>query len=175
MAGYIKKNRKWTNLIKYDFDYCYLLELEYQKIKKMRKYFNKSRIDAMWSFTVRDLDLCMKLIDIIAERDSVTRTFTDIVTSNMNIKFEKIPDTSLSQMKIEDTGTVTFPRYVNERNEKRFFRKEPIAEQRADTEPYRGEYGRSHRIGYLQEELRRRKALHLYNLIREYRMYYWWD
>ena len=38
MAGYIKKNRKWTNLIKYDFDYSYLLELEYQKIRKMRDY-----------------------------------------------------------------------------------------------------------------------------------------
>lgn len=175
MAGYIKKNRKWTNLIKYDFDYSYLLELEYQKIRKMRDYFNKSQLDEMWSFTVRDLTLCMKLIDIIKERDPVSNTYTTIVAENTWHESKPTENPELHQLIIKETGEITYPRYVNERNERRFFRDTLIAKQRADKEPYRGEMGRNHRIAMYQDELRRRKAMHLYNMIREYRMYYWWD
>jgi hypothetical protein len=59
------------------------------------------------------------------------------------------------------------PVYVNIRNEKRFFRNTPIKDAVAED---RREYSI-----HLTISLRRQKALHLYHMIREYKLFGWWD
>lgn len=51
------------------WDFSYLLILEYHKIKEMRDYHQKRQFFEGWEYVVRDLSLCLKLIDIILERD----------------------------------------------------------------------------------------------------------
>lgn len=59
------------------------------------------------------------------------------------------------------------PVYVNTRNEKRFFRRTPIKDALA-------EESRELSI-HLGISLRQQKALHLYHMIREYKLFGWWD
>ena len=60
-----------------------------------------------------------------------------------------------------------FPVYVNIRNEKRFFRRTPIKDAQAQ--------GNRDLAIYATVSLRQQKALHLYHLIREYKLLGWWD
>ena len=59
------------------------------------------------------------------------------------------------------------PVYINVRNERRFFRKTPIKESLAED--------RREWAIHLKISLRQRKALHLYHMIREYKLFDWWD
>ena len=60
-----------------------------------------------------------------------------------------------------------YPVYVNVKNERRFFRATPIKD--AQTAGDRDRAIRS------IVSLRQQKALHLYHLIREYKLLTWWD
>ena len=60
-----------------------------------------------------------------------------------------------------------FLTYVNIRNERRFFCATPIRDAQKEGH-------RDHAI-LLIASLRQRKALHLYHLIREYKLFEWWD
>ena len=111
-------------------------------------------------FNIRDLKICDRLISIILEEDAAYKEHANQVVS------EKAAD-KLSWL----TDTV----YVNTKNEYRFFRKTPIKDNMEDKKPYKGECGQNFRDKSMKMALRQAKAMHLYNLIREYRMYHWWD
>lgn len=124
--------KKYSKLLKEDrdWDWAYMLELEQFKLKRMSKYFAESQSVQGWEQMVSEINLCIKLIDIIMERDPKGYFF------NLT---RKLP-------------------YVNSRNWKRFVSQHP--------EPIND---------YYLDDLRQAKALHLYNLIRTYRMRSWWD
>ena len=92
--------------------------------------FTESQLVHGWEQMVSEINLCIKLIDIIMERDPKGYFFN---------------------------GTRTLP-YVNSKNWKRFISRCPIPSS-----------------DYYLDDLRQAKALHLYNLIRTYRMRSWWD
>ena len=142
-----------------DWDYEYLLELEEFKLKRMLKYFKKSRIiDA--TFIIRDISICLKCLEIIQEKDK---------------EFLEYLDSSFNSEKLFSLKLGKFSPYVNIRNERRFFRRNVIQKQIEDKEPYLGEEGRQYRILSLKVSLRQMKAFHLYNLIRTYKMQTWWE
>lgn len=96
----------------------------------MSKYFAESQLVHGWEQMVSEINLCVKLIDIVLERDPKGYFFN---------------------------GTRTLP-YVNSKNWKRFISRCPIPSS-----------------DYYLDDLRQAKALHLYNLIRTYKMRTWWD
>lgn len=53
------------------WDFTYLLLLEYAKIKEMRDFIKKHGSHEDHTQVVRDMSICLKLIDIILERDSL--------------------------------------------------------------------------------------------------------
>lgn len=135
MNRHMSRNRsttikKYSKLLKEDrdWDWAYMLELEQFKLKRMSKYFAESQLVHGWEQMVSEINLCIKLIDIVLERDQKGYLYS---------------------------GTKKLP-YVNVKNWKRFvswYLESP----------------------YYLEDLRKAKALHLYNLIRTYRMRSWWD
>lgn len=147
------KNRTWNRYIGKDYDYYYLLKLEQLKMRRMKRYLAKHGQTVSTPYNVRDLALCDKLISIILEEDPVYNEHLNHVRDK---RWEMYA-------------------YVNDRNERRFFRDTPIKKNKEEEYPYQGEDGRNDRIVMLKMSLRELKALHLYNLIREYRMFHWWD
>lgn len=51
------------------WDYSYLLILEYHKLKEMANHFEKHKYFEGWEEVVKEIRLCLKLIDIVLERD----------------------------------------------------------------------------------------------------------
>lgn len=148
-----------------DWDYGYLLALEKKKLQRMNAYFSTSDITDKDPIVVRDTAICIKLIDIIVEKDVhynswLERSFHTDKHSTVDKIIEDI--NSVSRKPVVD-----FPAYINVRNEERFFRATPIRDAIAAGD-------RNLQI-YHQISLRKMKAMHLYNLIREYRMFDWWD
>ena len=152
--------RTWSKLVGNDWDYSFLLKIEQYKLRRMTKYFAKHGHTMSTPFNIRDLKICDRLISIILEEDAAYKEHANQVVS------EKAAD-KLSWL----TDTV----YVNTKNEYRFFRKTPIKDNMEDKKPYKGECGQNFRDKSMKMALRQAKAMHLYNLIREYRMYHWWD
>ena len=124
--------KKYSKLLKEDrdWDWAFMLELEQFKLKRMAEYFAKSQLVHGWEQMVSEINLCVKLIDIVMERDPKGYFFNDT---------KKLP-------------------YINSKNWKRFMSRCPIPSS-----------------DYYLDGLRQAKALHLYNLIRTYRMRSWWD
>lgn len=134
------------------WDYGYLLKLEQYKIREMCKYFQKSQLTVGWELQVRDLTICDKLIDIILEED---KHYQSWLHSNYSIS---------AKDRWQNKG-LKFPIYVNVRNYKRFL---PLANiKEIDNHLFL--------VENFKISLRQQKALHLYNLIRTYRMQRWWD
>jgi hypothetical protein len=140
------KSRKFRRIWGQPWDYCYLLELEQYKLKEMSAYFKKSQLTVGWEFQVRDIELCIKLIDIILEKDQYYRSW-------LHNCYGSIPHKQLP-----------FPVYVNSKNCKRFM---PLLDSFKENNVVL-------RTG-LYISLRQKKALYLYNKIRAYRMEHWWD
>lgn len=152
--------RTWNRYIGTDWDYYYLLKLEQLKLRRMRNYQKKHGCTMSTPFNIRDMDICDRLISIILEEDKVNKAYTKkAIADKENDKLTWIKDVV----------------YVNTRNEYRFFSSTPIKKNIEDKNPYKGEHGQNYRDKALKMSLRRLKALHLYNLIREYRMFSWWD
>ena len=122
--------KKYSKILKEDrdYDFEYMLDLEKFKLKRMSEYFSKSQIISDWERVVKEINLCIKLIDIVLERDLPGFLYNNT---------KKLP-------------------YINTRNHKRFLK------YIYDNDSYR-------------DDLRQTKALHLYNLIRTYKMRSWWD
>lgn len=138
------KARDFKRIWGHNWDFAYLLKLERRKIRDMARDFTKWRHHVGWEKTVREMNLCVQLIDIILEDDKYYKSWLE---ANYGIK-----------------GKFTkFPIYVNVKNYKRFFKQ-------VDTLPDNDVLYEHFKI-----ELRKVKALHLYNKIRSYKMLSWWD
>lgn len=138
-----KNRRGWTRLLRKDFDwdYGFLLQIEHYKLKRMLRYFQESNITSDRESIVRDLKLCVSLLEKIMNSDFNYKT--------VNIKnIDRFINKELYEGRLEDWN----PSFFSELNVKL----SPIAK-------------------ILREHLAEEKAWHLYHLIREYRMRYWWD
>ncbi|MCW4118936.1 hypothetical protein ONT17_09280 [Prevotella copri] len=148
-----------------DWDYGFLLNLEKKKLQRMYAYFSTSEIAYGDELVARDLRICIKLIDIIEENDAPYRYWLHESSKDQKMLTQK-GDDSKYHIEFEQLRADTdFPKYVNVKNSKRFLRKE-LNEKDFNS------FG-----SYVSEKasLRVLKALHLYNLIREYRMLDWWN
>lgn len=129
------------------WDYGYLLKLEQYKIREMCEYLKKHHAHIDWELQVREMTICIKLIDIILEEDKYYLSWLHECYGH-NLHRE-----------------LSFPVYVNIRNYKRFL---PLSnpEQFVDN---------NFLFPHFQVSLRQQKAMYLYNKIRAYCMFAWWD
>lgn len=147
-----------------DWDYCYLLMLEKKKLQRMYNYFSTSEIAYSDEFVARDLRICIKLIDIIMAHDAAYKTWLH-ESSKDHVMHTRKKEDGLYQVEFEQLRPDTdFQKYVNVRNAKRFIGK-PLDKEEFSTRSYISE----------KVSLRLLKALHLYNLIREYNMLGWYN
>lgn len=128
------------------WDFAYLLELEQHKIREIRNYMQKHHHLINWQLVIRDMNICLKLIDIILEKDQYYNSWLDNCYGSK--PYKQLP----------------FPVYVNAKNYKRFM---PLLEKFGHDDVYLQ--------ANLNISLRQKKALYLYNKIRAYRMETWWD
>lgn len=115
----------YKQLVTCHYDYAYLLHLERFKINAMAKDFEKAKWYIGYEIDVRDMKLCIKLIDIILEEDTISKNWEKEIC------------------------------YINTKNYKRFI------------SPCPDKY-------LFKLELRRLKALYLYNKIRNRILRWWW-
>ena len=151
----------------HDWDYGYLIALEKKKLQRMRECIKQEHHLANNEFVVRDIGTCIRLIDIFMEEDAVYKTWLDRSFSGTRFRFRKLDYGNYELIDDDKKPLADIPVYVNIRNERRFFRSTPIknaiSENRRDW------------AIHLKVSLRRQKALHLYHLIREYKLFEWWD
>lgn len=156
-----------------DWDYGYLLSLEKNKMQRMAAYFAKSKIAVGDENVARDLTLCIKLIDIILEEDVLFSNWLTEHCKDSIMHSRKNEDGKTYSLEFERIRPATdFPKYINVRNEYRFLRRNDIAELEKDN---RDAEEKRDMIIMHKVDLRIQKALHLYNMIREYRMFNWWN
>lgn len=144
------KGRELKRIWGHPWDYAYLLEIEQRKLREMAAYFKKSQLTEGWEFQVRDCELCVKLLDIIMEKDPyykswLRQTYGDPVSEDTNVKF---------------------PVYINTRNSDRFW------------EGFNSEiekHSKNKILAAMKSHLRSEKAFQLYHKIRMYRMHNWWE
>ncbi|MBQ7572379.1 MAG: hypothetical protein IJT19_09100 [Bacteroidaceae bacterium] len=149
-----------------DWDYAFLIALEKKKLQRMHDYFKHKGHLENNAIVVRDIAICIRLIDIFMQDDAAYSTWLHKSYSG-ELKWRKLEDGMYELDDSDSKPLADFPVYVNVRNERRFFYSTPIRD--AQTEGHR-----DHAI-HLITSLRQQKALHLYHLIREYRLMTWWD
>lgn len=71
----IKKLKKWSKIIREDceWDYIYLLKIEYQKIQNMKNYLAEYRSSDL----ISKIDLCLRILDIIIEEEIENPTYVN--------------------------------------------------------------------------------------------------
>ena len=149
-----------------DWDYAYLIALEKKKLQRMHDCIKREGHLENNAIVVRDIAICIRLIDIFMEDDAIYNTWLHQSFSGKLI-FRKL-ENNLYELDDSDRKPIAdFSVYVNVRNECRFFRATPIkdAQRKGD---------RDNAI-FSTVRLRQQKALHLYHLIREYNLLTWWD
>lgn len=139
------KAREFKRIWGEAWDSCFLLEIEKRKLTEIRDYIAKHKRHVDWALDVRDMNICLKLLDIILEKDQY-------YTSWLHNCYGSRPHKQLP-----------FPVYVNLRNYKRFI---PCLDI--------NKYNKS-LMAHLQSNIRKEKAMYLYNKIRAYKMLGWWD
>ena len=150
----------------HDWDYRYLLALEKKKLQRMHDYIRDQGHFVGNELVVREMAICIRLIDIITEDDAFFNTWLHRSFSG-KMRFRKRDD---GYYELDDTDRKPLAElsvYVNTRNEHRFFRSTPIQDAVNANDRDKAIHG--------MVSLRREKALHLYHLIREYKMWGWWD
>lgn len=144
------KGREFARVWGKPWDYAYLLAIEQRKLKEMANYFKRSQLTVGWERQVRECELCVKLLDIVMERDKYFKAWLDANYGDKAFREGK-------------QGTYAFNKHINIRNAHRFF---PNADFNVNKPVL---------TNSLRVELRRLKAFHLYHKIRLYRMMTWWD
>lgn len=150
----------------HDWDYAYLIALEKKKLQRMHDCIKRENHLANNEFVVRDIAICIRLIDIFMEDDAVYNTWLHKSYSG-KMKFIKRADGLYELDESNERPIAEFPVYVNIRNERRFFRYTPIKDALAEDNRFF--------VIHSTISLRQQKALHLYHLIREYKLFSWWD
>ena len=149
-----------------DWDYAYLIALEKKKLQRMHDCIKREGHLENNAIVTRDIAICIRLIDIFMEDDAVYNTWLHQSFSG-EMKFRKL-ENNLYELDDTDRKPISdYPVYVNVRNECRFFRATPI--RNAQSEDNRD------KVILSIVSLRQQKALHLYHLIREYKLLTWWD
>lgn len=144
------KGREFARVWGKPWDYAYLLAIEQRKLKEMANYFKRSQLTVGWERQVRECELCVKLLDIVMERD---KYYTAWLNTNYGGK----------AFREGKQGMYSFSKHINIRNAHRFFSNAHF------------DVDKPVLTNSLRVELRRRKAFHLYHKIRLYRMMTWWD
>ena len=162
-SNYVRRKiNRWTRFLakERDWDYTFMLEIEYMKLRQMEEYFKGSDTFIGIECVRRDLRICLRLLDIVMGKDNL-----DIERSPLKfVPFKE--DNGRKMYKVEGASEIISCRklYVNIRNASRFVKfdfNNPNMDESSEI---------SHK-----ESLRLHKAWHLYNLIRPYRMFEWWD
>lgn len=148
-------SREFLKLLKtvlkgYPWDIRYLYELERAKIEEMYRYHEKHHKKEFYRYTVRDMRICMSLINIFSERRELFH-FTG------ESRFIPIEDTDCVEV---NPGDLEYhcDVYVNTRNIDRFLNKD--SQEWCLRHPH---------------ELYIIKARRLYHKIRVERDFEWWD
>ena len=149
-----------------DWDYAYLIALEKKKLQRMHDCIKREGHLENNAIVARDIAICIRLIDIFMEDDAVYNTWLHQSYSG-KMKFRKLKDGLFALDDTERKPIVDYPVYVNVKNERRFFRATPIRDAQTA--------GDRDKVILLIVSLRQQKALHLYHLIREYKLLTWWD
>ena len=63
MGSILSKERDW--------DYVFMLEMEYMKLRQMEEYFKEMDTFVGIEYVRRDLRICLRLLDIVMERDDL--------------------------------------------------------------------------------------------------------
>lgn len=138
------KGREFKRIWGHNFDYAYLLRLEQRKLRDMARDFAKRRYYVGWERSVKEMQLCINLLDIVLEKDNYYKSW-------------------LHESFGEGRNEVKpFPKYVNLKNYKRFLKQVDVC----ITSKVLKEN--------LKVELRKKKALYLYHKIRNEKMFTWW-
>ena len=140
------KGREFKRIWGKPWDFGYLLKLEQYKIREMCEYIKKYHTHLRWEDQVREMTICIKLIDIILEEDTHFKSW-------LHNCYGCIPHKNLP-----------FPVYVNIKNCNRFIPDLDIDSVKKDS-----------LFNHYCSNLRKVKAMHLYNKIRAYKMWGWWD
>ena len=145
--------KQW--FVGYPWDYCYLLNLEQAKLREMIAYHERNRAFVGWEKVVRDMKICVSLIDIITEKRSLFHF-------NGGLTFKEPDENGNVEVTGENLGYVCAVK-VNMKNVDRFI----------------GSYKESDAIRRVYEhsphELYIVKAQALYHKIRAEREMAWWD
>ena len=149
-----------------DWDFAFLIALEKKKLQRMHDYFKYQGHPEVNRMAARDIAICIRLIDIFMEVDAAYNIWLHKSYSD-ELKWRKLDDDMYELDDSNFTPLADFPVYMNIRNEQRFFRNTPIKNAKQEGH-------RDHAI-QLITRLRQEKALHLYHLIREYKLMTWWD
>lgn len=144
------KDRKFRRIWGKPWDWGYLLNLERCKIQEMMNYINKTRRFVGYQTVIRDMQICIKLIDIVLEEDIPYKSWLHQSYGCSAKDFESIEETK-------------FPKYINIRNRHRFLHKDFLNGDHPNI------------FNSLLAEYRKIKALALYNKIRTYKLFSWWD
>lgn len=150
----------------HDWDYGYLIALEKKKLQRMYNYMKHEGHLENNDVVVRDIGICIRLIDVFMEEDAVHKTWLDRSFSG-ELKFRKLEDGNYELDETDRKPIAAYPVYINVRNERRFFRSTPIKEALSA--------GKRDLVIYSMVSLRQQKALYLYHLIRAYKLLTWWD
>ena len=150
----------------HDWDYGYLIALEKKKLQRMHNYMKHEGHLENNDIVVRDIGIYIRLIDIFMEEDAVHDTWLDHSFSG-KLNFRKLEDGNYVLDEMDRKSIADFPVYINVRNKRRFFRAAPIKEALSA--------GKRNLAIYSMVSLRQLKALHLYHLIRAYKLLTWWD
>ena len=149
-----------------DWSYSFLMALEKKKLQRMHDCIKRESLLEHKDFVVRDIAICIRLIDIIMEEDAVFKSWLKQSFPG-KMKFTKV-DENLFEVDLEGGRQIAdYPVYVNVRNERRFFRRTPIKDAQSE--------GNRTKVILTIPRLRQQKALHLYHLIREYKLFEWWS
>lgn len=150
------KVNSWCRLLEKDFDwdYVFLLEIERKKIIEMYEYFKKCTRSDKMPLVARDLRLCINLLDIVLEKDDLQLEFAEMKTMRR--------DDGMYEM-VEGPHVIACRNlYINIKNASRFCLFD-FSTDDYDTNIIH------------KEELRKYKAWYLYNKIRTYKLFSWWD
>ena len=143
------KPRNFKRIWGKNWAWAYLLRLEQRKLIDMANCFEKENLFVGVEKVVRDIRICVKLIDIICENDIPYKTW--LHASFGDDKKEEVP----------------FSKHINTNNRKRIFK-----------EIYQKDYitnASPNIIWTLKLEYRKQKALYLYHKIRTANLFTWWS
>lgn len=141
----------------YDFDYASILEVERFQITRVRDCLSKYSGHVGWERDVQEMNLALKLLDIIEEDGCSERV-------GKPLTFERIEGTELSRLVEDPKEYWTLPVYVNTKNSRRFW---PALDPQKFEDPRAGNLWKDH--------LRVEKAWYLYHKLKMQYMRGWWD